>query len=148
MASLYWNADIVKLLFDYQTKNNSPDLASFRDTNGRLRYIGQLPAPDATSATSETSTSGHRLHALHLAIQAHATCGASAHAESAIRCLLEHGADPSIPEREGQSVLHMLGHCSLQGEPFSSTLLDLLMSHGADINAADSYGNTPLRVFV
>ncbi|KAL2822482.1 ankyrin repeat-containing domain protein [Aspergillus granulosus] len=85
---------------------------------------------------------------LHYAVQAHARCGGSAHAAAAIQCLLEHGADPTITDRDGKTVLHMLGYGSLQGGPISTTVLNSLVAHGVDINHADNNGVTALHVMV
>ncbi|KAL3441958.1 ankyrin repeat-containing domain protein [Aspergillus insuetus] len=85
---------------------------------------------------------------LHYTVQTHASCGASAHAAAAIQFLLEHGADPTITDGDGKTVLHMLGYCSLQGKPIRTTVLDLLIAHGVDINHADNKGITALHVMV
>jgi hypothetical protein len=74
-------------------------------------------------------------------------CGCSQHAELAIRTLLEYRADPRNPDGSGRTVLHLLGYHSHQGEPIETTLLDLILSHGANINHAENNGKTPLHVF-
>ncbi|KAK7098015.1 poly [ADP-ribose] polymerase tankyrase-2-like [Littorina saxatilis] len=61
----------------------------------------------------------------------------------AAKLLLEHGADVSLPGPEGQTALHLLcgaeERCSDMAE-----LGDLLISHGASIDAADNMGKTPV----
>ncbi|KAL4744104.1 ankyrin repeat-containing domain protein [Aspergillus similis] len=174
MASLFWNANVVKLLleYDYYHRNKtSPDLVSSRDMNGRLSLHWAAAGPgleecklldkDLSVKITETfrlliSSNPASINLpddtgstpLHYAVQAHATCGGSKHAKSAIQCLLEHGADPKLPDGRGQSVLHMLVPRSLQGGPIQTTLLELLMAHGVNVNQADKNGNTALHVMV
>ncbi|KAJ6009867.1 hypothetical protein N7522_004883 [Penicillium canescens] len=74
-------------------------------------------------------------------------CGCSQHAELAIRTLLEYRANPRIPDSSGRTILHLLGHNSHQGDPIKTMLLDLILSHGANINHAKNNGKTALHVF-
>ena len=54
-------------------------------------------------------------------------------------CLLEHGADPNIPEPQNKtSVLHWA--C----ERGCLETVELLIKYNADVNMKDYYGNTPL----
>jgi len=176
-ASLFWNADVVELLLDHHRWNEEEgkvgreDLALARDTNGglplhwaaagpghaecklrdeelrtKISKTFQLLLSAAPSTINMTDNLGFT--PLHCAVQAHAACGASSHAEAAIQCLLEHGADPTITGRDGQTDLHMLGYSSLQGGPVSHAVLDSLIAHGVDINHADNKGITALHVMV
>ncbi|KAL3489189.1 ankyrin repeat-containing domain protein [Aspergillus germanicus] len=170
MASLFWNVDIVEFLLQYHHKGESGhDLASCRDTNGRVPLHWASVGPDSNEcrlldeelSTRMSTTFQLLLSAapetvnmvddagftpLHYAVQTHATCAASAHAEIAIRCLLEHGADPAIPDPDGQTVLHMLGLGSLLSQPIRTGLLDSLVEHGVDIDHASGKGVTALHV--
>lgn len=49
--------------------------------------------------------------------------------------LLERGANPNIPNRSGNTALHI-----------KPALTRILLSHGADPNIQDSMGNTPLHI--
>ncbi|KAL2782644.1 ankyrin repeat-containing domain protein [Aspergillus keveii] len=170
MASLFWNVDIVEFLLQYHHKGESGhDLASCRDTNGRAPLHWAAAGPDSNECrlldedlSTRISTTFQLLLSaapetvnmvddagftpLHYAVQTHATCAASSHAEIAIRCLLEHGADPAVADSNGQTVLHMLGFGSLLSGPIRTGLLDSLVAHGVDINHATSKGVTALHV--
>lgn len=171
LASFFYNPDAVKLLLDHHQhyKNNTnPDLASSRDSDGRLPLHWAASGPgvlncrllDKKLRITETlrvlldhDSTGINLvdntgsTPLHYAAMAHASCGCSQHAELAIRTLLEYRADPRIPDGSGRTVLHLLGYHSHQGEPIETTLLYLILSHGANINHAENNGKTPLHVF-
>jgi ankyrin repeat protein len=171
-AALFWNADAVELLLDYQSSRRfGRDLAKCRDTNGGfpLHWAAAGPGIDECKLRDKdlqiriSTTFKLLLSAnpaainlpdnigftpLHYAVQAHAGCGGSAHAETVVQCLLDHDADPTIMDRDGKSVLHMLGYGSLQGRPISTAILDSLLSHGVDINKADNKGITALHVMV
>lgn len=170
LASFFYNTDAVKLLLDHQhyKNNTNPDLASSRDSDGRLPLHWAASGPggfncrllDKQLRITETlrllldhDSTGINLvdntgsTPLHYAAISHAMCGCSQHAELAIRTLLEYGADPRIPDGSGRTVLHLLGYHSHQGEPIETTLLDLILSHGANINHAENNGKTPLHVF-
>ncbi|XP_076468467.1 ankyrin repeat and SOCS box protein 16-like isoform X2 [Babylonia areolata] len=59
------------------------------------------------------------------------------------RILLDHGADVSVPGPEGQMALHLL--CGAEERCSDMVELgDLLISHGASIDAADNMGKTPV----
>jgi ankyrin repeat protein len=170
LASFFYNPDAVKLLLDHQHyKNNTkPDLASSHDSDRRLPLHWAASGPggfncrllDKQLRITETlrlllnhDSAGINLvdntgfTPLHYAAMAHAMCGCSQHAELAIRTLLEYRADPRIPDGSGRTVLHLLGYHSHQGEPIETTFLDLILSHGANINHAENNGRTPLHVF-
>ncbi|KAJ5752442.1 hypothetical protein N7520_009359 [Penicillium odoratum] len=65
------------------------------------------------------------------------------------RCtmLLYATADPRIPDGSGCTILHLLGYHSHQGDPVNTTLLDLILSQGANINHTENYGKTALHAF-
>ena len=65
------------------------------------------------------------------------------------RFLLEHGADPHLVYEEGKTLLHLL--LVLWGSSWGSiwskddlVFAQLLLEHGADVNARDNVHNTPL----
>jgi ankyrin repeat protein len=84
----------------------------------------------------------------HYAISVHAHCGnkASDHAYLTIQWLCSRGADASIVDCKGQSVLHRLAYWSLDGEPLDLRLLDLLLDHGAPLDHTDENGETALHM--
>ena len=73
---------------------------------------------------------------------------------AAIRLLLEHGADPSLPNRFGATPLMAaagIGATSVdtrgkyKTQPEAVTTIELLLGKGAQINAADYHGDTALH---
>ena len=73
------------------------------------------------------------------------------HATSSIvRCLLEHGANPNLVYEERKTLLHLeLGpHRSswrpVTGRSDDHLIAELLLKHGANVNARDDAHNTPL----
>ncbi|KAL3462512.1 ankyrin repeat-containing domain protein [Aspergillus heterothallicus] len=171
-AALFWNADAVELLLDCQSSGRfGRHLAECRDTNGGLPLHWAAAGPGINECELQDEDLQIRISTtfkllllanpaainvpdsvgftpLHYAVQAHAGCGGRAHAETAVQCLLDYGADPTITDRDGKSVLHMLGYGSLQGGPISTAILDSLLSHGVDINNTDNNGITALHVMV
>ncbi|KAJ5598768.1 hypothetical protein N7537_008852 [Penicillium hordei] len=166
LASLFYNADAVKLLLDHQNYNNNanPELISSCDSDGRLplhwaasgpggfhcRFLNEQPRitgtlrllldHDCTDINLVDSTGSTPLHYA-------AMCAYSQHTEVVIRTLLEYRADPRIPDGSGCTILHILGYHSHQGDPVKTMLLGLILSHGADINHAENNGKTALHVF-
>ena len=63
-----------------------------------------------------------------------------AHDASLTRLLLEHGADPNVPDNSGGMPLHFAASSG------SRRVVKLLLAHGAKINAKDAGGKTPLDV--
>ncbi|EED23961.1 ankyrin repeat-containing protein, putative [Talaromyces stipitatus ATCC 10500] len=170
LASLFYHPDAVRLLLDHQPykDNTNPDLTSSCDSDGRLplHWVASGPGGfncrllDKQLRITETlrllldhdSAGINRADntgstPLHYAGLSHAMCGCSQHAELAIRTLLEYGADPRIPDGSGCTILHLLGYHSHQGDPVETTLLDLILSHGVNINHAEKNGKTALHVF-
>ncbi|KAJ5789597.1 uncharacterized protein N7518_006608 [Penicillium psychrosexuale] len=167
LASLFYNADVVKLLLDHQhyKNNTNPDLASSCDSDGRLPLHWAASGPGGSNcrlldkqlritetlrllldhdSTSINLVDNTRSTPLHYAAISHAMCQ---HAELTIRTLLEYRADPRIPDGSGCTILHLLGYHSHQGDPIKTTLLDLILSHGVNINHAENNGKTALHVF-
>ncbi|CAN0571184.1 unnamed protein product [Ectocarpus sp. 12 AP-2014] len=67
---------------------------------------------------------------------------------SVMQMLLRSGADISSADNDGSSALHLAAahdHCD-SGDSTMATTMDLLLRWGADENAVDSLGNTPLTV--
>ncbi|KAJ5372944.1 hypothetical protein N7517_004950 [Penicillium concentricum] len=170
LASLFYNPDAVKLLLDHKNDKNNTNhvLASSYDSDGRLPLHWAASGPgrfncrllDTQLRITETlrllldhDSTGINLvdntgsTPLHYAAISHSMCGCSQHAELAIRTLLEYRADPRIPDCSGCTILHLLGYHSHQGDPIKTMLLDLILSHGANINHAENNGKTALHVF-
>ena len=71
--------------------------------------------------------------------QTHFICPTPSPSLQTMVCLLEHGADPNIPEPQNKtSVLHWA--C----ERGCLETVELLIKYNADVNMKDYYGNTPL----
>ncbi|KAJ5358737.1 uncharacterized protein N7496_011150 [Penicillium cataractarum] len=145
------------------------DLVSSRDSVGRLPlhwaaggsvpHECTLPDEELSSRILETFTilldrdagsinaqDKEGLTPLYYAVKAHAACSGTKHADLAIRLLLDHGADASICDEAGKSVLHLLAYGSVAGRPLDTSLLESLVTHGADVNHADTDGNRPLHI--
>lgn len=174
LGSLFWNAEGVKALLDHHADNSTighdiTDLVSSRDSNGRLPLHWAAAGPGPRECTLPDDEISSRLidtfklllagnpsainvqdeegaTPLHYVIGSHAACGGSKHADLAIRFLLEHGADASVSDSNGQTVLHIFAYCSVDGGPIDTALLDLLVAHGANVNHADKDGNTAFHI--
>lgn len=59
----------------------------------------------------------------------------------AVRILLEHGADPNLPNQLGDHALHIAASGRDNGK-----IISLLVRHGADIAGKDAHGRTPLDI--
>ncbi|CBJ25745.1 conserved unknown protein [Ectocarpus siliculosus] len=71
------------------------------------------------------------------------------HKWNAMRMLLRSGADISSADNDGFSALHLAAahdQCT-SGDSAMATTMDLLLRWGADENAVDSLGNTPVTVW-
>lgn len=75
-----------------------------------------------------------------------AACAAKRRTTKAATVLLSAGADPRVADNEGNTVLHFLAY-HLGTEPLRS-LFRNLVERGADVNARNSRGETPLFSFV
>ncbi|KAJ5425052.1 hypothetical protein N7465_000122 [Penicillium sp. CMV-2018d] len=170
LASLFYNSDAVKLLLNHQNHkaNGNPDLTSSCDSEGRfplhwaasgsaesdcrilykqlkIRETLRLLLDHDSTGINHIDKTGST--PLHYAASSHARCGYTQYAELAIRNLLEYKADPRIPDGSGRTILHLLGYQSHQGDPINTTLLESLLSHGANINHTDNNGKTALHIF-
>lgn len=61
------------------------------------------------------------------------------------RLLCKHGADASIRGRNRETPLHATGWLMREGEPVDTTLLDVLLAHGAAVNGVDDRSWTVLH---
>ncbi|GLI82049.1 hypothetical protein PoHVEF18_010449 [Penicillium ochrochloron] len=153
IASLFWNAEVVKLLLDHlnhQSKvqiNTGLDLVSFSDNFRMRRQASELQRLSASFLNKVPRVADDAGPTpLHYVARAHATCGGSQHAELAIRTLLEYGADTTIADDGGRTVLHIFGYSSLGRDIIGTGLLELLVAHGININHVDQNGNTALHI--
>lgn len=144
-------------------------LVSFPDSNGRLplhwaaagpgSHECTLPDDKLSSRLLETFTilldrdSGainsrdeEGLTPLYYALKTHAACSRTRHAVLAIRFLLDHRADPSICDRNGKTMLYLLAYGSVAGKPIDTSLLESLVTRGANVNHADKDGNRALHI--
>ncbi|EGZ74506.1 ankyrin, partial [Neurospora tetrasperma FGSC 2509] len=62
--------------------------------------------------------------------------------EDLVRLLLEERADPSLESNSGQIALD---YASLYGHDGNTSVVELLLDNGVDINAVDQYKNTALH---
>ncbi|KUM56983.1 hypothetical protein ACN42_g10217 [Penicillium freii] len=163
LASLSYNSDAVKLVLNHQNHkaNGNPDLTSSCDSEGRFPLYWtasgsaesdcrilykQLQIRETLRLLLDHDSTGINLvertgsTPLRYAASSHARCGYTQYAELAIRNLLEYKADPRVPDGSGRTILHLLGYHSHQGDPINTTLLESILSHGANINHTDNYG--------
>ena len=59
-----------------------------------------------------------------------------------VRSLLAGGINPNVSKRDGTSALHAAGSTTIQSGALQCATI--LLEHGADVNQADRYGNSPL----
>lgn len=63
-----------------------------------------------------------------------------------LKFFLEKGAHAGLVDNNNQTVLHMMAiHC-LDGDPINTSLMQMLISHGAEINKQDVNWNTALHL--
>jgi len=104
--------------------------------NSRLVDMFRLLFSDHPSAVNARDE--HVLTPLYHTIKTHAYWVGRRHAELAVRVMLEHGADAAVPNSCGRTTLQLLSDIIW---PVDTILLDLLITHGADVNHADDDGN-------
>ncbi|ODM14597.1 hypothetical protein SI65_09942 [Aspergillus cristatus] len=162
----YWNVEGIKVLLDRGV--NVADWVALRDSIGRLplhwaaagpSLCGEFRFQDDTVLrivnifnpllVSDPSTINVQdkqgATALHYAVGSHAAYG-SQHSDHAVRFLCRNGADASLQDSNGQTVLHISALRSVDSEPIDTALLDLLVAHGANITTTDTNGNTTLHI--
>lgn len=164
IGSFYSNADGIQALLGYRSTNvNLIDMVSCRDSCGclplHLAARGPSPLKDSltggysipsTVATIKllldiipsmiNSQNKQGETPLHYAIQSYSLYGSKN--SDILKFLFENGADVDIQATNGQSPLHWLCFRLNGAEP----VIDLLLTHGANINGADLDGNTPLHL--
>ncbi|KAL2008715.1 hypothetical protein VTN00DRAFT_6909 [Thermoascus crustaceus] len=140
------------------------DLVSSRDSNGRLplHWAAAGPGPrECTLPDDEISSQlidtfklllagnpsainvqdEEAATPLHYAIRSHAACGGSKHANLTIRLLLEHGADASVSDGNGQTdgntAFHIMARNLRQVQAAK-----FLLGRGADVRATNAKGDT------
>ncbi|KAE8131505.1 hypothetical protein BDV38DRAFT_290072 [Aspergillus pseudotamarii] len=169
-GGLFWNAPGIRALLDHRGSNaDIADMVSIRDSDGRLplHWAAMGPDPLAEDMLLENEVLPRIVDtfklllegkqstvniqdnlgrtALFYAVSAHAKC-ISSHSYILARFLCEHGADASLADTDGKTVLHELALASHAGDPMNPALLDLMLSHGAGINHADIDGSTVLHL--
>lgn len=93
-----------------------------------LNKVQQLPDINASLVATETMTPLLRAIAMELD-------------PDLIAGLLQLGADPTIPNRNGNTALHWY----VQRQAAEPRIISLLVQHGADPNGRNPRGNTPLH---
>lgn len=63
-----------------------------------------------------------------------------------LRTLIRDGADAAFADAEGNTPLHVLASIDLQSPNTFEKFMDLLISCGADVNARNVHGKTPLQL--
>ncbi|KAF4768625.1 hypothetical protein HAV15_002322 [Penicillium sp. str.  len=139
LTSLFYNSDAVKLLLNHQNHkaNGNPDLTSSCDSDGRF------PLHWAASGSAESDC---RLLDKQLKITETFDC-------SSTTILLVSTLLTKLDPRPCTMLLEAtLGavaprYHSHQGDPINTTLLESILSHGANINHTENNGKTALHVF-
>ncbi|KAE8310126.1 ankyrin repeat-containing domain protein [Aspergillus transmontanensis] len=169
-GSMFWNVEGVQALFDLRgTDVDTADMVSVRDSLGRLPlHWAAAGAGDSDKAIIREGAIVQRIldifelllvgnlttiniqdnqgkTPLHYAVATHAS-GDGSHLYSIVKFLCEGGADASLQDCKGRTVLHILAFWSVYGEPMDLDVIDLLIAHGANINHADKNGITALHI--
>ncbi|KAH8696474.1 ankyrin repeat-containing domain protein [Talaromyces proteolyticus] len=168
IGSSYWNSEGVQALIQHRGREiDVAEMVSVSDSNGCLPLhwaaVGSsdedlLTEDKITSKIISTfkllidgNTSTINIQdkmgstALHYAVESHAACG-NRHAYLVIKFLCENGADASLQDYKGQTVLHKLALRSIDGAPIDRALIELLLAHGANLDHIDADGNTALHI--
>ncbi|KAE8330635.1 ankyrin repeat-containing domain protein [Aspergillus sergii] len=144
-GSMFWNVEGVQALFDLRgTDVDTADMVSVRDSLGR-RILDTFELLLVINPIAINVQDKQGKTALHYAVATHAP-GDRNHLYSIVRFLCGSGADTSLQDCKGQTVLHILAFWSLYGEPMDLDVIDLLIAHGAIINHADKNGITALHI--
>lgn len=168
IGSQYFNVGGIQVLLDHAQSPGGVDMNMQADDCGRLPLHWAATGPDnvfyvdmpedeeviprivATlelllaadpGAVNVQDKEGNT--ALHYAVWTHGRWG-DRHVP-VVRVLCEHGADASIRGQNEESVLHGLGFRVRDGKSIDTSLIDLLLEHGASIDDTDRDGNTPLH---
>ena len=165
ISSAYWNSEVLQTLLDHSGITASEELLC-RDSYGLLPLHWAAAGPGSwecwlpdekinkrTLDTLKLLCSGSDINArdnkgmtpLHHAVCGHARCGQSIHADNIVKFLLEKGAHAGLADDNSQTVLHKMAYYCLEGDPINTSLMQMLLSHGADINQQDINGNTALH---
>ncbi|KAJ5757766.1 uncharacterized protein N7511_006460 [Penicillium nucicola] len=166
ISSLYWNAAALRTLLDHGGRTVTEAL-SCRDSNGRLPFHWAAAGPGSSECwlpdvkinnriidTLKILCSGSDINArdnggetpLHHALSGHARCGQSMHLDNMLKFFLENEAHAGLVDDNNRTVLHKMAiHC-LDGDPINTSVLEMLISHGAEINQQDVNGNTALHL--
>ncbi|RFU34748.1 hypothetical protein B7463_g1600, partial [Scytalidium lignicola] len=173
ISSFYFNTEGIQALFDYYRDNNIDitDMVSCYDTLGRLPLHWAVWGPDffqeeymyheddivlrairtiklllAGNPDTINVQDNYGDTALHYAVKSHEACS---HQHSNIaKFLCQNGANAGLRNKKGQTPLHGLGFHVHHGEPepVDTSLITLLLAHGANVNDIDADGNTPLHL--
>ena len=175
LASGYWNLEGIQAVLENRGEVDLADIVSMRDGHGRLsihwaaagfeyRQSGHVcDGEDCTRCISIMKLlidsnprtvnvqDNEGKTALFYAVDRHTkvtwvTCHCL---EEVIRFLCEHGADVSIQDQKGQSILYHIGatSCYVGWSPINRAILDILVAHGGRVNDADEQGDTALHIF-
>ncbi len=112
------------------------------ETNGAELSIKKISSDGSTDTESITLPANWT--PLYAAVNAARTSGNY----STAKLLLDKGADPKIPGPNGNSVLHLITADDFYKGKERDDFVQDLLKHGADINARDNHGLTPLALSV
>lgn len=166
ISSAYSNSGVLQTLLDHSGKTAPKELL-YRDSYGLLPLHWAAAGPGSRECwlpdekinerildTLKLLCSGGDINArdnegmtpLHHAVCGHARCSQSIHVDNMLKFLLEKGAHAGLVDDNNQTVLHKMAHYCLEGDPLNTSLMQMLISHGADINQQDVNGNTALHL--